>query len=802
MVISARWPWTALVIVSALALGACGNAQTRKADYMRRGQSDFAAANYASARLEFRSAAQIDPKDPQVHFMLGRVSEKVGDARDAVAQYGAALELDQKLTDARAALGRIYLFGGAPDKAITLVEAGLANDPQNAKLLVVRGAARAQQGNDAGGIEDAKQALQQAPNDDYAIALLSSLYKKKGDLDQAWSVAEEGSKRLPDNADLRLVLADLALARRRFDLADQEMAAVIKLQPTVIAHRYRLARLYLDKQDVEGAERVYREAVTSNPADIDPKRQLVEFLAAQRGAERATSQAADFLKAEPDNDALKLMLGDLLVRLGQSAPGEDAYRSVIAHNGTGARGLEARDHLAALLFSHDDSAGAGSLIDQVLKQNPGDNQALILRAHMALGRSDAQSAIGDLRAVLRDQPNAVGVMRDLAIAYQKSGELDQAEEILRTALQISPKVPETRLALAQVLSAENKLDQSEPLLQELAKDYPSNLPVQETLFKVLASQKRYDDALTAAMNIERLYPKAPLGYYLAGMVQEQLKRPDAASRSYESALDQDPVSTDPLAAWVHLQVERKQVPKALERLDALIAKAPQNPLPRHLKGDILLGEGQVDAAINSFSTVVQTAPQWPEGYDGLARAQLAARKVDAAIGTLQAGVDATHGADALVGELSSVYERQARIDDAVAVYDRVLSANGSSIFAANNLAMLLVTYKTDAADLARATRLADQLAVHTDPAILDTRGWVKFKNGDFHGAESLLQQAVDRVPTAPDFRYHLGMAEVRSGESEAARQNLESALSVNRSFAGMDEARATLAQLKKPPSMG
>jgi Tfp pilus assembly protein PilF len=85
---------------------------------------------------------------------------------------------------------------------------------------------------------------------------------------------------------------------------------------------------------------------------------------------------------------------------------------------------------------------------------------------------------------------------------------------------------------------------------------------------------------------------------------------------------------------------------------------------------------------------------------------------------------------------------------------------------------------------------------------MDTRGWVKFKSGDFHGAESLLQQAVDKAPTAPELRYHLGMAQLRSGEQQAAQQNLETALHSERPFAGMDEAKAALAQLKKAVSVG
>jgi Flp pilus assembly protein TadD len=111
--------------------------------------------------------------------------------------------------------------------------------------------------------------------------------------------------------------------------------------------------------------------------------------------------------------------------------------------------------------------------------------------------------------------------------------------------------------------------------------------------------------------------------------------------------------------------------------------------------------------------------------------------------------------------------------------------------------MLLVTYRHDAASLARAQKLADQLASSSLVDVIDTRGWVKYKSGDYFGAEALLQQAVDKAPDSPELRYHLGMAQLRSGETEPAAVNLETALRATRPFAGMDEARAELARLRK-----
>jgi uncharacterized protein HemY len=50
---------------------------------------------------------------------------------------------------------------------------------------------------------------------------------------------------------------------------------------------------------------------------------------------------------------------------------------------------------------------AEKLIADVLKLNPQDNDALLLRGKIELSRSDAKDAIIDFRSVLKAQPDSV-----------------------------------------------------------------------------------------------------------------------------------------------------------------------------------------------------------------------------------------------------------------------------------------------------------------------------------------------------------------------------------------------------------
>jgi tetratricopeptide (TPR) repeat protein len=792
--------WAGVVVTGILC--ACSSAQSRKASYIAHGKAYYASENYDKARVEFSNAAQIDPRDAEPRFMLGQVAEKLGDVRGALGQYQAAVAVDPRALGARAAMARLLLYGGLPKKAIELVEPSLAVNPNDAQLLTVRGAARAQLGDSDGALADARMAVRRAPDDLYAIALLASVYKGRSDFDQGIAVVEAGLLRHPDNVDLHAMLAELDLANQQPAKGQVELRRIIELEPKVLAHRYRLARFYLQQRDAGSAEQVLREAVHSEPDSVDAKLQLVEFQAQQQGIGQAARQVDQFLAAEPKNSALKLTLGEFLAQNKQGEAAEQVFRTVIADSDSDADGLAARDRLASLLIERKDIAGAADLIAQVLKQNVRDNDALILRSHIALAQGQTQAAIDDLRAVLRDQPNAVAVMRTLAQAYQQNGELDLAEQTLRAAVQIGPKDSTSRLDLARVLMDATKLDEAASLLGAIAADDPGGIPAKELLFRLQMAQQNYAAALATAAAIQQVTPQQGLGFYLAGLIEELQRKPEQAAADYERAMQRQPDAGEPLAALARLDLSRKNGAAAMARVDAVIKRSPDNAVARNLKGELLMAEGHTAEAIAAYSDTVHTASSWDKAYQGLALAQTAANRYDDALRTLKVGFEKTQGSTLLVGDLGRLYERLGRSDEAIVLYEDLLKKSPRSSIAANNLAMLLVTYRGDPASLARAQELAQQLASSTEVSVIDTRGWVKFKSGDLRGAESLLRQAVDKEPGAPELHYHLGMAQWRNGERQPAQQNLETALSSGQPFVGRDEAQAALTRLKSVAPAG
>jgi tetratricopeptide (TPR) repeat protein len=213
-------------------------------------------------------------------------------------------------------------------------------------------------------------------------------------------------------------------------------------------------------------------------------------------------------------------------------------------------------------------------------------------------------------------------------------------------------------------------------------------------------------------------------------------------------------------------------------------------------------QGRTQDALDAYQMALARSPKWWAPYHGLAEAQFAAKDTDAALATLRKGEAVADNPDRLGLEIGLYLDRSGKPEEAIRQYEQVIRLNPQSDGAANNLAMLLVTYKNDAASLDRAKKLSARFANSSNPAYLDTYGWVLFKRGEAAASVSILERVVSKSPDAPVALYHLGMAQSQAGITEKAVGNLTRAVNSAQKFSGLDEAKATLDKLAKLPSGG
>jgi tetratricopeptide (TPR) repeat protein len=791
-----------LLGVIACALTACGGAAARKARHLEKGQTYLAAGNLEKARVEFQNALQIAPLDAEARFEMGVVDEKLGKVREAASMYQGTLDVSPDHLGAHKSLARAYLFSGLPDKALELVTPALEQHPDDADLLVLRAAIRAQQNQLAEAESDAERAVRLDPKNSDAVATLAGIYSTGKAIDKARALLEESIAKIPDSVDLRLILAQLYANENQPADAERLLLDLVRLKPADKAHRIRLAQFYARQSQLDPAEKALRDGIKAIPADRELKLALVEFLATRRTQEAAEAELKSMVAADPADFEMKFALARFYQGVHKEQLAESIYQQVADGEKLDAAGLAARDRLAELRAQRNDVAGAQALIAEVLAKSPRDDDALVLRGNLALANRDPKSAIADLRSVLRDQPGALGVLRVLARAHLANGEPALAEETMRRAVEANPKDAAVRLDLAQLLSQIGKSEQAKPMVADLVKEQPNNMQALDTLFRVSAATKDYASAKTAAEAMVAAQPKSAVGYLYEGMLAEEAKHSDEALRLYGQAVDLQPDGFEPLQAQIRLLVALKRVPDALKRLDEILARDPKAAMAPNLKGELFLVQGNYADAKAAFNDAIARAPRWWQPYRGLAHAEVLAKDTDGAVAMLRKAQSEVDQPEQLTLDLALYLEQQGKNDEAMREYEEVLRRNPRSEIAANNLAMLLVSYKKDPASVDRAKSLSAQLANSSNPSFLDTYGWVLFKHGEAAASVQILERVVSKAPNAPVALYHLGMAQSLNGSTAQALDNLTRAVNSGQKFSGLDEAKATLDKLAKLPSGG
>jgi tetratricopeptide (TPR) repeat protein len=784
------------VLSSLLVFAGCGGVASRLASHMDRGRNYFAAGDFTHASIEFRNAMQIAPKDRDARLMSARTAEKLGKLRDAVGLYQSLVDAAADDVDAAAGLGRIFAFVGETERALKVIEPPLAKHPDNVALLLVRAAVRTQLKDEDGARADADQALKLAPDDETAISLRAGLYQRAADMASAAQLVSDALARQPQSVSLHEVLASIYTGSHQPDKAEEQFRVLVKLRPTELRYRRSLALFYSDSKRFDEAQRTLEEAVAALPKNDDVKLALAQFVAGQRGRAEGEKLMRGFIASNPDNFELRFALASLFEQGGAAKEALETYAEIIQRDQKGPKGLLARDRIAAIYLLQGRDAEARKLVDEVLGESPRDDGALTVRGQLALKASDPASAVADLRAVLRDHPKSVAIERMLARAYLSNGEPALAEQTLKGAVDHAPDDLSLRIELAELYSQTDRLAPAITLLEETVRKHPSEVAPREALVRMELAAHNYQAARTAAEDIKVLKPDYPQGSFLAGLAAQGENKLDEAQAQFEHARTLRPESMDYLMALAHLQLARGNAPQALSLVQGACEHETKNAGCANLLGELYAATKDMPRALEGFTRATTLAPNWWLPYRNLGVTKVALNDKAGAVTTFQAAVKIAPTEQQPVTELARLYENLGRQDDAIALYDGLLLRSPHLQFAANNLAMLLVTHKTDKKSLDRARDLTAAFASSEQGTLLDTNGWVHFKRGEYAVALPVLERAAQKAPEAREIRYHLGMAELRQGQHDKARGSLEFALSGPTKYSWSDEARSALAGLK------
>jgi tetratricopeptide (TPR) repeat protein len=140
--------------------------------------------------------------------------------------------------------------------------------------------------------------------------------------------------------------------------------------------------------------------------------------------------------------------------------------------------------------------------------------------------------------------------------------------------------------------------------------------------------------------------------------------------------------------------------------------------------------------------------------------------------------DSVAATPAIRFKLGVLCEATGRLDEAEAHYRSHLAANPDFYVALNQLAWLLARRETKLDEALQLATRANELQPG-NAGVLDTLGWIHFKQGRPLDAIPFLQSSLKVHPGDPGTCYHLGAALVAAGRASEAKAVLERSLQIS-----------------------
>src|SRR5262249_38511065 len=243
-----------------------------------------------------------------------------------------------------------------------------------------------------------------------------------------------------------------------------------------------------------------------------------------------------------------------------------------------------------------------------------------------------------------------------------------------------------------------------------------------------------------------------------------------------------------LAGLARLDLAAGRRQDATDRLAHAIALAPNNvdllllaARTHATVGDLKQTESLLQRALEVDPSNIQAYSLLGQLYVQQRRTEDAKAKFDEVLRRNPASV----AASTMIGLLN---EQEGNRVQAIKDYQRTLSIDPRAGVAANNLAYLYVSANDRLDEALQLAQTASQ-ARPGNRIVADTLGWIYVKKNQPAMGIPHLEASAARMPTEPQFHYHLGMAYFQAGEFDKAKRALTKALELKPDFDGAAAAR-------------
>lgn len=598
-------------------------------EHVQRAKDFQVRGDVRASEIELKNALSKNPDNAEARLLLGELYLVLQRGASAEKEFKRALKLGAGKEALKVPLGRAYLLQNQYQQVLDEIDAGADTSERNAsRILKLRG--------------DAMMGLRR-------IQESCDLYQKAQTRDSRNVEAYSG-------------LAVCAVAQQNMDLARRHLDDALKIDPKDDATWAYIGQLEHARNNAQGAEQGYAEAIKLNPRNVDALAGHASIMIRTGKLERASEDAKKLRQSGAEHPSVLYINALLNLAKKEFQRGlESVQKLEKAYPAYFPGWLLA----GQLHYSTGSWTLAEQYVDRYLAVLPGDGTASRLKAAILLRSQRAAQVPALLLPLLERSPNDQGLLAVLGQAYLDLGDYTKASQLLERALSIEPNNAAVQTRLGGSYMGAGLSSQAETVLAAASRADPQSTEADMLLVINHVSNKQYDKAFAAIDALEKKAPKSPVAHRLRAAIYQQRgdfaqargsleksaalqpadlstatalaqldlrdKKPDAAKKRFTAILDNDPKSIGAMLALAQLAASRKQDAEYVDWLQKASNTERTALQPRAMLAQHYLAKQNPQQALTIAREAQSANPDSPAALELLGRVQLAAGQKENAL---------------------------------------------------------------------------------------------------------------------------------------------------------------------------
>lgn len=780
------------------------NPASRATALAMRGEAYIGMGDETMAVEAFDQALAVHPSNPLAR--LGKARLLLEDQREdeAAQQLSEVLNEYPDHVQTRLTRGNLFRSQGKVKEAIADFDVVVKKAPHEVRGYIGRALSYIQMGKDGMAAKDVNQLQRRARKAPITSYLQGLLAFNKQDYGKASEELQAVLRDAPDHFQAQVLYGITNYALGNYTIADDYLGRVLQVTPGNAHVRKLVAASRLKLKEPERAIEALLPFARSEQEGQDA--QALALLGTAYlltgDNENGTRYMARAVEAAPDQAVLRTQLAAGRIALGDAQGaitdletavnlGQDVVQAdvllVLSHLNQkqydqaieAAQALEKRmqdspipPNLTGLAYlAQKKFTLAREKFDQALEIDPKFVVARMNLARLALLNQNAEGARKQYQQVLKSVPGHVEAMIGLAGLESAAGNAEQSEAWLVKANQANPRALQPILLLA-----ESHLKRSEPLkatnlLTGLGEAQKDLLPVMRIRGMANLQNGEFSSARAVFEQIVARDPGNVEGWFQLARAQAAIGDSQGSNDSFARAIELDTEYQLPLV-WIgkgELELREKRYQEALDLARRMQKHFPDNAMAYEIEAAAHRGMGNAHEALAAVEKAVRAEGN-SQRINLFAHTLAASGNTPKAAFMLEDWLEKNPQDGVSWTTLGMMLQQMGRVDEAVKAYETSMRFTGGNPVVMNNMAWLFMD-----SDLEQAESYAKQ-AYEIAPEraeIVDTYGWVVYRQGNHQKALGLLQQALVIAPKNPEIGLHVAQALHSLGRDREARPLLE-----------------------------